>query len=282
MQIVRRIQTVIVAAPGVERATEGIITAREESLAGGVVGIVSIGVGSLDAALITQIVVLFIKSVGSEGIACGKSLRLGKWRPLAFLAWSAVVAQVVDIGKEGNTRLSIISHRKCPPEEGRGFCLLFETLLTTKTHSYTTFCIRQPCGIIVVLQPHVHHHFLLSRLLPDSALHIVWRTFIAADILHHIGRHVIQEQFAVAVEEVLSVKQECIDFAPVHGNLSAIVQLHTRQFLDESVKHRPLGHRESIGVIHQCIAVHIELQLSGLHNQLVHNCGGVRPLQTSP
>ena len=53
------------------------------------------------------------------------------------------------------------------------------------------------------------------------------------------------------------------------------MQLYARQLLDERVEHRAFCHREGIRIIDQRVAVHVELQLSGLHHKLIHDGDGV-------
>ena len=268
------VQASIVAAAREERASVG-VAALEEGLARGVVCLFGVGVGSLDAALIAEVLAFLVETVGSQGVARRDSPLLSQWRPLALLAWRAVVAQVVDVGEECDARVRGVAHGKGSAEEGWGFRRLSEVLLTAEALAYAALRIREPRRVVVALQSHVHHHLFLCRLLANGALHVVGCPFVASDVLHHVGRHVVEEQLAVAVEEVLAVEQQGIHFAAVHGYLSAAMKLHARQLLDECVEHRAFCHREGIRIIDQRVAVHVELQLSGLHHKLVHDGGGI-------
>ena len=53
------------------------------------------------------------------------------------------------------------------------------------------------------------------------------------------------------------------------------MKFHAWQLLDECIEHRPFCHRESICIIDQSIAIHIEFQLGRLHDNFVHDCGGI-------
>ena len=268
------VQTSVIAAAREERATVG-VAALEEGLARGVVGLFAVGVGSFDAALIAEVLAFLVETVGSQGVARGDSPLLSQRRPLALLAWRAVVAQVVDVGEECDARVRGVAHGKGSAKEGWGFRRLSEVLLTAESFAYAAFRIREPRRVVVALQSHVHHHLFLCRLLANGALHVVGRPLVASDVLHHVGWHVVEEQLAVAVEEVLAVEQQGIHLSAVHGYLSAAFQLHARQLLDECVEHRAFCHREGIRVIDQRVAVHVEFQLRGLHHKLIHDGGGV-------
>ena len=62
------VQTSVVAAAREERASVG-VAALEEGLARGVVGLFGVGVGSLDAALIAEVLAFLVETVGSKGVA---------------------------------------------------------------------------------------------------------------------------------------------------------------------------------------------------------------------
>jgi len=69
------------------------------------------------------------------------------------------------------------------------------------------------------------------------------------------------------------VKHEALHLPAVDEYLAVLVQLCTRQLLDESVKHGALGGLESVGIIYKRVPFVVKLHLRGFYShsvQFVH------------
>ena len=118
--------------------------------------------------------------------------------------------------------------------------------------------IGNPSDVVFFLQIHVHDIGFVAKFLvqtlPEQA-----RLVIDLNVFHHVGRQVIEHNLAVAVE------QQALHIFAVDVDASVVLELHARHLTDESVEHAALRQLESIGIIHQRVALVIELDLCGPH-----------------
>ena len=265
IQIMPSVDVPSITLPRVERPAVG-VASFQECGAVGVLSVFCLAVGGLHAALIAVALFAFLHIVAAQLVGGPQTLRLLQGRPLTLLTGCAVVVQVVGIGKEHQSRMVVKPHAE---ESAQKLSVMLALLIPMERESPTPFGIGYPSSCILLLQPHIHHQQLLRRFLFGLSLHVVRHPLITRHVLHHIGRHVLQQQFAVAVEEVLPVQQHRVDGFPVHIDDAALLQRHARQFLDELVEHRAFCQIEGIGIIDERVAIHVELQLRRLHHHLV-------------
>ena len=106
---------------------------------------------------------------------------------------------------------------------------------------------------------------------PRRVLVFIRYSQIRLHLRHHIRWQVVEYQFAVGVEEVLAVEHQHIHAFAVDGYLAALLQLHSGQLFYQCVEHRAFGQFECVGIICQCVSVHIELHLRCRHHHLVEH-----------
>ena len=265
IQIMPSVDVPSITLPRVERPAVG-VASFQECGAVGVLSVFCLAVGGLHAALIAVALFAFLHIVAAQLVGGSQSLRLLQGRPFTLLTGCAVIVQVIGIGKEHQSRMVVKPHAE---ESAKKLSVVPALLIPVERESPTPFGIGYPSPCILLLQPHIHHQQLLRRLLLGLSLHVVRHPLITRHVLHHIGRHVLQQQFAVAVEEVLPVQQHRVDGFPVHIDDTALFHRHARQFLDEFVEHRAFCQIEGIGIIDERVAIHVELQLRRLHHHLV-------------
>ena len=94
------------------------------------------------------------------------------------------------------------------------------------------------------------------------------------DLLHRVGRQVLQGDLRIAREEILAVQQETLDKLSVDPYLP-VLQLRARQLLHQGVEHRPLGQVEGRRVVDDGVAAHHHLDVGGPH-------GGLAQLDVAP
>ena len=128
-----------------------------------------------------------------------------------------------------------------------------------ETHAHAALETSQPRLVVIALEANVHHQFLWGGLFTKGALHVLGCTLKVLYALHHVGWHVLEQEFAVFVEEVLTIQQQGIHLSPIDPYLSATFHLNSRQLLYKGIEHRPFGHGESIGVVSQRVSIHVEL-----------------------
>ena len=71
------------------------------------------------------------------------------------------------------------------------------------------------------------------------------------------------------VEELLTIEQETLHEAPVHIDLSVLIDFRSGQLLYKRVQHRAFGYLEGRGIVDEGIALVIELHFGGDYLHLV-------------
>ena len=66
------------------------------------------------------------------------------------------------------------------------------------------------------------------------------RLVIDLYVFHHVGRQVVEHDFMVLGEEVLTIEQQTLHILAVDIDASVVLELHARHLSDETVEHASL------------------------------------------
>ena len=183
--------------------------------------------------------------------------------PLILAVGMAVVVQIVGIADEGDARVVGMAHGEETGKVRRMILAIARTRLHVGQPAYHIFLLQTDVDD-VALRPEVFlaQPFVLLRLF-----------VVDGDVLHRVGRQVLKQQFAVALEEGLAVQQEVVDELAVVIDAPVALHLHARNLAQQFVQYRALGQLEGIGIVHDGVPFIIESHARGRDGHLLHHHG---------
>ena len=137
--------------------------------------------------------------------------------------------------------------------------------------SATYFCVGKCADAVFLLEFHIHHIAVVSSHLLSKKLTLLAPLIIDLDVLHRIGRQVVEHDGVVATEKVLAVEEQRIHILAVVIDASTLFQFDARQLLYQCIEHRALGQFKGIGIKHQRVAFIVELHFGRSDNHLLQH-----------
>ena len=137
--------------------------------------------------------------------------------------------------------------------------------------SATCFCVGKCADAVFLLEFHIHHIAVVSSHLLSKKLTLLAPLIIDLDVLHRIGRQVVEHDGVVATEKVLAVEEQRIHILAVVIDASTLFQFDARQLLYQCIEHRALGQFKGIGIKHQRVAFIVELHFGRSDNHLLQH-----------
>ena len=212
------------------------------------VGVVVV-VGGIDADACRELVlpaavaVAYVGGAGSLYALCRHRLEVGHAAVHEHAA--ALVVQVVQVGVQRQ-----LVHA-CPPAGHQ-----FQPVAVVG--ACAGLDVAEGADGVLLLQTHVHHVALVVHV----ALHHLRELAFAVehlDLVHRVGRQVLERCLGVALEEVAAVDQQVVNLLAVHLDLAVLVQLGAWQLAYQGIEHRPLGQVEGVGIVDDGVATHHHL-----------------------
>ena len=132
------------------------------------------------------------------------------------------------------------------------------------------FHIAYPSDAVLLLEVYVHDQriFLPSLLYAERQL-LVTLPLVDLDVLHGVGRQVVERNLGVAPEEIVPVEHQAAYLLPVDKYLPLLVDARAGQHLYQLVQHGAFRKVERIGIVDERIAPEVHLDLRGPHHHLV-------------
>ena len=111
---------------------------------------------------------------------------------------------------------------------------------------------------ILFLQFDIHHVTLVVHVTTSHLCEFAL-TVEHFDLVHRIGRQVLECRLRIALEEVASINQQVVNLLAVHLDLTVFVQFGSRQLTYQRVEHRTFSQIKGIGIIDDGVATHHHL-----------------------
>ena len=160
----------------------------------------------------------------------------------------ALVVQVVGLGIEAYVRPLVASH-------GEEACQVGHLVLPNARSSLN---IRYPADHVFALQPHVDDVMLTALVSSPKPLVLLGLLVIDGHVLYRVGRKVLEHELAIALKEVLAIKQEIVHELAVVVDSPIALELHAWQLTEQGIEHRAFRQLELAGIVHDGVAPEVE------------------------